>query len=105
PFGYADLLARAAQTIRGADPGARIVLGSLAPTVERGERNYAEDVFLEMLYAAGAAPYFDVVAAQPYGFETGPEDRRVDPAVLNFSRAILVRESLVAHGEGHKAVW
>ncbi len=105
PFGYADLLARAAEAIREADPDARIVLGSLAPTVELGERNYTEGLFLEMLYDAGAAAAFDVVAAQPYGFETGPDDRRVDRDVLNFSRVILLREALVAAGEGDKAIW
>ena len=105
PFGYTALLSMAAEAIRAVDPDARIVLGSLAPTVERGDRNYSEALFLDMLYDAGAAPYFDVVGVQPYGFATGPDDRRVDEEVLNFSRAILVREALMAHGEGHKAVW
>ncbi|MBN1875524.1 MAG: O-antigen ligase family protein [Anaerolineae bacterium] len=104
-YSYTELLSRAAVAIREADSGARIVLGSLAPTVETGERNYAEDLFLEMLYAAGAEPYFDVVAMQPYGFFSEPEDRRVDREVLNFSRVILAREVLVAHGEAHKAIW
>ncbi len=105
PYAYTALLAKSAGAIRAADPGARIVLGGLAPTVEVGERNYAEDVFLEMLYVAGAAPYFDVVAVQPYGFSAPPGDRAVSRDRLNFSRAILVREALKAHGEEHKAVW
>ncbi len=104
-YAYTELLAQAATAIRAADPDARIILGSLAPTVETGDRNYAEDLFLEMLYAAGAAPYFDIVAVQPYGFATGPDDRRVSRDILNFSRAILVRETLIAHGEAHKAIW
>jgi len=104
-FEYADLLAQAAGAIRAADSDARIVLGALAPTSERGQRNYAEDLFLEMLYEAGAAPYFDVVAVQPYGFDTGPVDRRVAQDVLNFSRPILVRQVMVARGEGDKAIW
>ena len=104
-FGYADLLAQAAGAIRAEDGDARIVLGSLAPTSERGQRNYAEDLFLEMLYEAGAAAYFDVVSVQPYGFDTGPVDRRVAQDVLNFSRPILVRRVMVERGEGHKAIW
>ncbi|MBN2001972.1 MAG: O-antigen ligase family protein [Anaerolineae bacterium] len=102
---YLALLSAAATAIREADSDARIVLGSLAPTVEVGDRNYAEDVFLEMLYAADGGDYFDVVAAQPYGFFTGPEDRRVGRNVMNFSRAVWVRETLAAHGDDHKAVW
>ncbi|MGC9395983.1 MAG: O-antigen ligase family protein [Anaerolineae bacterium] len=104
-YAYTALLANAADAIRTADADARIVLGSLAPTVETGERNYAEDVFLEILYAAGAQPYFDVVAAQPYGFFTSPEDRAVGRDVITFSRAVLIREALEAHGDGSKAVW
>ncbi len=104
-YSYTALLARAADAIRAADADARIVLGSLAPTVETGERNYAEDVFLEMLYVAGAQSYFDVVAAQPYGFFAGPEDRTMSREAFTFSRAILIREALEAHGDGNKAVW
>ena len=104
-FEYADLLAQAAGAIRAADGDARIVLGSLAPTSELGQRNYAEDLFLEMLYEAGAAPSFDVVSVQPYGFDTGPDDRRVAQDVLNFSRPILVRQVMVERGEGDKAIW
>ena len=74
-YEYTELLAGASEAIRAADPDARIILGSLAPNVEMGERNYAEDVFLDMLYVAGSAPYFDVIAVQPYGFFAGPEDR------------------------------
>ena len=104
-YGYAELLASAAQAIRAADNEARIILGSLAPNGELGTRNYAEDVFLDRLYVAGAQPHFDVVAIQPYGFFTGPEDRTVARETLNFSRAILVREALVMHGDAHKAIW
>ncbi len=104
-YAYAELLAGAASAIRQADPDARIILGALAPTAEVGARNYAEDVFLEMLYVAGAAGHFDVLSVQPYGFTTGPEDRRVGLDVLNFSRAILAHEALAAQGEAHKAVW
>jgi len=104
-YTYTALLAGAADAIRAVDTDARIVLGSLAPTVETGEHNYAEDVFLEMLYVAGAQPYFDVVAAQPYGFFASPEERTVDRETFTFSRAILIREVLEAHGDGDKAVW
>jgi len=105
PYQYTELLSRASEAIRAVDADARIVLGSLAPTVERGDRNYAEDLFLTMLYEAGAADFFDVVSIQPYGFETGPGDRRVARDVLNFSRGLLVRDVLIEQGEAEKAIW
>ena len=105
PPAYADLLARAARAIRAADPDARILLAGLAPTVETGPQNLSDVRYLEQLYQAGAAPYFDIVAGKPYGFDSGPDDRRADEAVLNFSRLLLLREVMVKYGDAGKAVW
>jgi O-antigen ligase len=109
PPAYADLLARTADAIRAADSDAHIVLAGLAPTVETGPQggmqNLSDVRYLEQLYQAGTAPYFDVVAGKPYGFYTGPGDRRADESVLNFSRLILLREVMVRHGDADKAVW
>jgi O-antigen ligase len=105
PLAYADLLARTARAIRAADPEPRILLAGLAPTVETGPQNLGDARYLEQLYQAGAAPYFDVVAGKPYGFDTGPDDRRIDESVLNFSRLLLLREVMVEHGDSGKAIW
>jgi O-antigen ligase len=105
PPAYADLLARAARAIRAADPDARILLAGLAPTTETGPQNLSDVRYLEQLYQAGAAPYFDVVAGKPYGFDTGPGDRRADESVLNFSRLLLLREVMIAHDDAEKAIW
>ena len=105
PRAYADLLARAARAIRRADPSARVLLAGLAPTVETGPQNLSDARYLEQLYRVGAAPYFDVVVAKPYGFDTGPEDRRADETLLNFSRLLLLREVMVGHGDAGTAIW
>jgi hypothetical protein len=102
---YAALLTATAGAIRAADPGAVIIAAPLAPTTENGPDNLAEPLYLQQMYEAGAANSFDVVAAKPYGFDSGPEDRRVAVGQLNFSRAILLREVLAQNGDGHKAVW
>jgi O-antigen ligase len=105
PSAYADLLARTARAIRAADPNARILLAGLAPTTETGSQNLSEVRYLERLYQMGAAPYFDIVAAKPYGFDTGPGDRRVDESLLNVSRVLLLRQVMVAHGDAGTAIW
>jgi len=117
PPAYADLLARTARAIRSADrssvsettftagPDACILLAGLAPTVETGPKNLSDVRYLEQLYQAGAAPYFDVVVGKPYGFDTGPDDRRAGESVLNFSRLLLLREVMVEHGDAGKAIW
>ncbi len=105
PVAYAEMLRQARDAIREADPSAVILLAGLAPTVETSAANMADWLFLRKLYEAGAKDAFDVAAGKPYGFDTGPDDRRVDPSVLNFSHVILMREEMIAHGDAGKALW
>jgi O-antigen ligase len=105
PPTYADLLTRTARAIRAADADARILLAGLAPTTETGPQNLSDVRYLDQLYQARAAPDFDIVAGKPYGFYTGPDDRRADETVLNFSRLLLLREVMVEHGDAGKAIW
>ncbi len=105
PVAYAALLEAAYQAIHGADPEALVLTAGLAPTVEAGPDNLSDLLYLRRLYENGAAPFFDGVAGKPYGFDTGPEDRRVHPNLLNFSRFILLRQEMEHHGDGHKPLW
>lgn len=105
PAAYAALLSASAAAIRAADAGAVIVAAPLAPTVETGPENLSEPLFLRELYEGGAADAFDVLAAKPYGFDRSPLERTVDVNTLNFSRAILIRETMEAYGDGDKALW
>jgi O-antigen ligase len=104
PEDYAGLLREAALQIRAADGDARIVLAAFAPNTEPGGANMSDVAFLDALYAAAAQPWFDAVAAQPYGFAS-PPDAAASPAALNFARATLLREVMVRHGDGAKRVW
>ncbi len=104
PVGYARLLAAASPALRAADPDAVILLAALAPTVDRGHTAIDEITYLQRLYAAGAAPHFDVVAVQPFGFGLPPASPP-DPNVLNFRRAELVRRVMLAAGDAATPVW
>ncbi len=105
PVGYARLLRAAALAVRDADPDAVILAAALAPTQDRGHTAIDEGFFLQRLYAAGAAPYFDVVLVQPFGFGTGPDDPRSRVDALNFRRAVWVRRVMVAAGDAQTPVW
>ena len=105
PVGYARLLRAAAVAVRDADPDAVILAAALAPTQDRGHTAIDEGFFLQRLYAAGAAPYFDAVLVQPFGFGTGPEDARSRVDALNFRRAAWVRRVMVAAGDAQTPVW
>ncbi len=105
PEHYAAMLREAYTNIHAADPSAQVIMAALAPTVERGPQNINEVDFLRALYAQGARDYFDAAAGKPYGFDTGPNDRRVRLDVLNFSRLILLREEMVRQGDAEKPLW
>jgi O-antigen ligase len=102
---YTLLLRAAFVAIRAAEPQVPVLAGGLAPTTEQSEWNQSDVTYLEGMYRAGAQGFFDALAAKPYGFWTGPDDRRVDAGVLNFSRVILLRETMERHGDGDRAIW
>jgi hypothetical protein len=105
PAGYVELLRKASPAIRNADPRALVVAGGLAPTVESGGRNLSDVRYLQEMHRLGAGPHYDVLGIRAFGFWSGPYDRRVDPDVLNFSRAILLREELLRRGLEARPVW
>lgn len=105
PTYYLQLLRAARAAIHAVNSRARIVLAALAPTVEQSNVNMAPQLYLLKLYQLGGHQAFDIVAAKPYGFDFAPDDRRVSASVLNFSHVVLMREVMVAHNEGHKAIW
>ncbi len=105
PIGYAEMLRQARDAIRQVDPTATIILAGLAPTVETNTANMADWLFLRRLYEAGARDLFDVVAGKPYGFDTPPDDHRIDPNILNFQHLVLLREEMEQHGDAGKALW
>jgi len=115
---YTKLLQVGYTRVKAADPAAIVVAGALASTIELDrQRRYAPDgnvvspgglsdvLFLQQMYNAGAAPYFDVLAMQGYGLWSGPTDRRMQPRVLNFSRPLYIREVMVRNGDARKPIW
>jgi len=105
PVAYAALLEAAYTAIHAADPEAQVLTAGLAPTIEAGPENLSDILFLRALYENGAAPFFDAVAAKPYGFDTGPDDRRAHSNLLNFSRFILLRNEMVRFDDTGKPLW
>jgi polysaccharide biosynthesis protein PslG len=111
PEEYVELLKSSATAIRAADPNAVIIAGALAATINLapddapGGNSLNDLIFLQRMYNAGAAPYFDVVAVQAYGLWSGPTDRRMHPRVLNVSHHLFIRDLMVKNGDAHKAIW
>jgi O-antigen ligase len=105
PLDYAQLLKLASPAIRQQDPDAIILLAALAPTADRGHTAIDEVYFLQRLYATGAAAHFDAVAVQVFGFGYSPDHAHVRLNLLNFQRLRLVRQTMIAAGDGETPLW
>jgi hypothetical protein len=105
PAAFTRLLALAYQAAKRADPTVLVLMPGLAPTDQTGPENLSDLLFLEGMYQAGAAPYFDIASAMVYGYGYSPSDRRVEFARNNFSRVIQTREIMVRYGDHAKALW
>ena len=111
PEDYTRLLKIGATRAREADPDIVVISGALASTIALQPAaappyNALNDlIFLQRMYDAGAAPYFDIMAMQAYGLWSGPSDQRMHPRVMNFSRPQFVRDLMVANGDATKPIW
>ena len=111
PEGYVELLKAGADAARAVDPDAVLILGAMAATInlqpaDAAPGNSLSDLlFLQRVYDAGGAPYFDVVAVQGYGLYSGPTDRRMHPRVINIARHQFIRDLMVKNGDGGKPIW
>jgi hypothetical protein len=111
PEQYSELLKAGAMAARAADANVVIIAGALAATIELSPAapapaNALSDLlFLQRMYNAGAAPYFDIMAVQAYGLWSGPTDRRLHPRVLNIAHHLLIRDLMVNNDDAHKPIW
>ena len=110
PEQYTQLLKAGAIAARAANPEIVVIAGALAATIDLdgttiAGRNFNDLLFFQRMYDAGAAPFFDVMAAQGYGLWSGPTDQRMQPRVMKVGRPQYVRDVMVANGDAHKPVW
>jgi hypothetical protein len=106
PEEYAEMLKAVYPCAHAANPDAVVLAGALAPTLEpEGSPAGLNDLlYLERMYEANAAPYFDALSAHAYGL-TQPPDAPPTPDALNFRRVELLREIMIAHGDEDKPVY
>lgn len=106
PAGYARLLEAVYAPAHSANPNVEILAAPLAPTLETaGSAAGLNDLlYLQAVYDAGAAPFFDALAVHTYGFTT-PPDEAPAPDRLNFRRAELLRAVMVENGDAAKTVY
>ncbi|MDA8188572.1 MAG: cellulase family glycosylhydrolase [Dehalococcoidales bacterium] len=72
---YVDMLRRARNAIKAADPNAIVISGALTPTgVNNGVDAIDDVVFLDQMYQAGLKDVCDAVGAHMSGYNNAPED-------------------------------
>ena len=105
PAAYTALLKQAYRAAKAADPSAVVLLAGLAPTLEPPGSPWGlrDTTFLEGVYTAGGKPFFDGLTVHAYGL-TAPADDPPGPDKLNFRRAEILHDVLVAHGDSAKPV-
>ncbi len=112
PVAYTELLRACYTAIKAADPDAVVVSAGLAPTGTDSAEAMPDTAFLQGMYDAGAAAYFDVLGANAPGYKAPPE---LDPAAAEapeygggrwfaFRHVEDLRALMVANGDGHKQV-
>lgn len=106
PVGYAHLLEAVYEPAHAANPNVVILAAGLAPTLEpRGSPHGLDDVlYLEDLYAAGAADYFDALAVHTYGFTHAPDEPPA-PDAVNFRRAELLRDIMIRYNDEETPIY
>jgi polysaccharide biosynthesis protein PslG len=84
----------------------KVLAGALAPTLEPPGSPWGLNdlIYLQGMYDAGAAGYFDGLAAHSYGL-TFPPEADPDENVLNFRRIELLREIMVSNDDGDKQIY
>jgi hypothetical protein len=77
PSEYTAMLKVGYEAVKAADPGAIVISTGLAPTTRDDAQAMPDVYFVEGMYEAGAAPYFDVLGVHAPGYKSPPE---IDPA-------------------------
>jgi hypothetical protein len=105
PARYVELLRIANLRAKEADPTVQVLAGALAPTLAPtgSEWGLNDLLFLQRMYDAGAAGHFDILAAHAYGWRFPPDEPSASDGI-NFARTELLREVMVANGDGHKPI-
>jgi hypothetical protein len=114
PVAYTELLGVCYEAIKAADPQAIVISAGLAPTGTGLPEAMPDDEYLQAMYDAGAAAYFDVLGLNAPGYLAPPE---LDPAVaadleagyggnrwMSFRHVEDMRRIMVANGDADKQV-
>ncbi len=79
PAEYTEMLKVGYRAVKAADPQAVVISAGLAPTTRHDQEAMPDIYFIQGMYDAGAAAYFDALGVHAPGYKSQPE---IDPAVV-----------------------
>lgn len=114
PAEYTELLKLCYENIKAADPEAIVISAGLAPTGTQPPDAMPDPDFLQGMYDAGAADYFDVLGLNAPGYkappQTSPEEAEIEENGWGNGRWFVfrhvedMRAIMVANGDADKQV-
>lgn len=107
PDAYTELLRLSYLAAKAANPDVVVMNGALAPTLAApggAEGGWDDLDYLQRMYEAGAADYFDALAVHNYPYGQAPQAPPA-PDALNFRRLELMRDIMRRYGDEAKAVF
>jgi len=111
---WVRMLKIAYEAAKSVDPDMTVITGGLTPTGTMNDEARDDTVYLQWMYDAGAAAYFDVLGAHGAGYkappEMSPEEVAADPsygghASFAFRRVEQLRQVMERNGDGDKQIW
>jgi len=73
PVRYVEMLKACYIGVKTADPNALVISAGMAPTGSGLPQAIPDDQYIEKMYQAGAAPYFDLLGVHASGYKESPE--------------------------------
>ena len=113
PKAYVELLKACYVAIKRADPDALVISAGIAPTGTWTDAVMPDDMFIEQMYQAGAAPYFDMLGVHAPGYkappEASPDEVAASPELggqrfFCFRRVEDLRALMIKYGDADKQV-
>lgn len=113
PAEYVELLKTCYVAIKSADPQALVISAPMAPTGTSSDEAMPDEVFIEQMYQAGAAPYFDILGVNAPGYKAPPEMSPAEVAqrpelggqrFFAFRHVEDIRAIMEKYGDGDKQV-
>jgi hypothetical protein len=105
PAAYTELLKAAYPAIKAADPNATVIGGVVGWVNDVQGLAMSPANFVQGMYDAGAAGYFDALSYHPYHYTLPFSQGAQYGDIAPISQLELMHQEMVANGDGNKLIW